>query len=181
MSATNFLAEIPAQLPSGNALIQLVNKPSVWPALGFSQAGLDSATYPSSGTPSTPTFGLTSFHVSSWSIDANFDTDRVIFTAPVACQLVKVIVNQTVIEATGASSTVLPRKVASGQAITTGVGLFAAALNLKTGVVANTPLTATLTSTPADLVFAAGDWLGLDFTNALTEYVGCADFFFNCI
>jgi hypothetical protein len=178
MAATNFQVELAANLPSGNALIQLVNKPSVFPPLGFSLAGLDSATYPSSGTPGAPTFGLGGIHVSSWSIDAAYDTDRVIFTAPAACQLVKVVVNQTVVEATSATTTLLPRKVASGQAIGTGVGLFAAALNLKTGVVANTPLTGVLTATAADLVFAAGDWLGLDFTNALTEYIGCADFFF---
>jgi len=181
MAATNFQVELPANLPSGNALIQLINKPSVFPPLGFSLAGLESASYPSSGTPAAATFGVGGLHVSSWSIDANFDTDRVIWTAPSPCQLVKVIVNQTVIEATSATTTLLPRKVASGQAITTGVGLFTAALNLKTGVVANTPLTAVLTATPADLVFAAGDWLGLDFTNALTEYIGCADFFFTFI
>jgi len=177
----NFQANLNAQLPSGNALITLINKPSVFPPLGFNQAGLDSATYPASGTPVTPTQALGFIHVSSWSIDATYDTDRVIWTAPAACQLVKVIVNQTVIENTGATSTLLPRKVASGQAIGTGVGLFAAALNLKTGVVAATPLTATLTATGADLVFAAGDWLGLDFTNALTEYIGCADFYFNLL
>ena len=181
MAATNFQVNVPAQLPSGNALITLVNKPAAFPPFGFSQAGLDSAAYPSSGTPAAPTFGLGFIYVSSWSIDANFDTDRVIWSAPAACQLVKAVVNQTVIEATGANSTVLPVKVASGQAIGTGVGLFAAALNLKTGVVANTPLTATLSATPANLILAAGDQVMLDFTNALTEYIGCIDFYFNLI
>lgn len=181
MAATNFLLELPSALPQGGNLVQLINKPAVFPPLGFSIKAQDSATYPSSGTPDAATFGLGGIHVSSWSIDAAYDTDRAIWVAPAACQIVKIVFMQTVIENTSATTTIAPVKVASGQAIGTGVALLAAALNLKTGVVANTPLTATLTATPANLVFAAGDWLGLDFTNALTEYIGLADFYVNFI
>jgi hypothetical protein len=64
-------------------------------------------------------------------------------------------------------------KVPSGTAIGGGSDLLSAAVNLKTGVTANTVLAPTLNSTVANLQFAAGNSLALDFTNGVTEYCGC--------
>jgi hypothetical protein len=109
-------------------------------------------------------------------IDATYDGDRFVWTAPWACEVTAVTFVQSVIESTSSTTTVMPKKVPSGTAISSGNSLLAAALNLKTGVTANTIQSPTLTSTGADLQLAAGDSLGLDFTNALTEYIGCCTF-----
>jgi hypothetical protein len=172
MAATNFQIEVPNTLPSGGQLIRLVNKPAVIPALGFTLASVDD-TYPSSGTPSTPTLGLGTLSVQSGVIDATYDGDRYIWTAPAPCVLVSIVINQSVIEATGATSTIQVRKVPSGTVIASGTALIATAVNAKTGVVADTPLTPALSAVAGALTFAAGDSLALDFTNALTEYIGC--------
>jgi hypothetical protein len=109
-------------------------------------------------------------------IDATYDQDRFVWTAPWACQVTGIKFQQSAIESTSSTTTVMPKKVASGTAVGSGTDLLAAALNLKTGVTANTNLDATLNATAGNLQLAAGDSLGLDFTNALTEYVGCCTF-----
>lgn len=169
MAATNFQADLGAALPSG-APIRLVGKPSVWPGLGFNVVGLDDTYSPS--TPVTPSNGLGALSIVSGIIDATYDQDRFIWTAPVACVVVSFILQQSAIEATSATTTLDVKKCPSGTAPSAGTTLLSAAVNLKTGVVANTPLTLTLTATTANLTMAAGDSLALDFTNAITEYVG---------
>jgi len=114
--------------------------------------------------------------IPSGQIDANHCTDRFMWTCPAGwtagCTVVGIAFCQSVVEATGASSTCMPRKVPSGTAIAAGSSLLAAALNLKTGVTANTICSCSLNATPANLVLAATDSIALDFTNALTEYIG---------
>jgi hypothetical protein len=111
--------------------------------------------------------------VQSAIIDATYDQDRFIWTAPWACTVTKIEFQQSAIENTSSTSTVMVNKVPSGTAPASGTNLLAAALNLKTGVTANTKAAPALHGTAANLVLAAGDSIGLDFTNALTEYVGC--------
>lgn len=113
------------------------------------------------------------YTVQSGIIDTTYDTDRFIWTAPFACIVVSVKAMQSAIEASGASTTLMIEKVPSGTAIGSGTDILAAAVNLKTGVTANTVETLTLHATAANYTLAAGDSLGLDFTNAITEYVGC--------
>ena len=106
-------------------------------------------------------------------IDITYDLDRYIFVADRRYRVTKIIVRATAIEVTGAATTLMLEKVPSGTAIGSGTDLMAAALNLKTEVTANTNATPTLHGTPANLIVAPGDAIGLDFTNALTEFVGC--------
>src|SRR5262245_42377828 len=178
MAATNFQVELAAAIPvSGQpvgAIIRLVNKPAVYPSLGFSIPTGEGDTYTSSGTPSTPALGLGSHSIVSGVIDATYDGDGFIWTAAAPCQVISIMFQQSVIEATGNSTTIDVKKVPSGAAsIAAGTTLLSAAINLKTGVVANTVLSAPLTATAASLVLAATDSLALDFTNAITEYIGC--------
>ena len=184
MAATNFQVELANVLPSGGALVRLVNKPSQIPALGFTIGSADD-TYPSSGTPTAPTLGLGTIGVVSGVIDATYDGDRYIWTAPAPCIVVAIYIQSSVIEATGATSTIQVRKCATGIALASGTGLLgtggATPVNLKTGVVADTPLLCTLNTTVASLTFAATDSIGLDFTNALTEYIGCVTVWMNFI
>jgi hypothetical protein len=110
--------------------------------------------------------------VSSGVIDATYDGDRFIFTADRAYQVTSVDFMQSVIEATSSTTTVMVKKVPSGTVIGSGSDVLAAALNLKTGVTANTKQSVALNATTGNLQLAAGDSLALDFTNALTEYIG---------
>jgi hypothetical protein len=182
MAATNFQVELPNTLPSGGAIIRLVNKPSVIPALGFTIGTADD-TYPSSGTPTTPTLGLGTLSIVSGVIDATYDGDRYIWSAGAPCVVVAIIFMQSVIEATGASSTINVRKCATGVALASGTSLLSGgtAINMKTGVVADTPFVAPLSATAGALTLLATDSIGLDFTNALTEYVGCITVYVNFI
>ena len=111
--------------------------------------------------------------VQSGIIDTTYDTDRFIWTAPFACIVTSVKAMQSAIEASSATTTLMVEKVASGTAISSGVDVLAAAANLKTGVTANTVGTLALNGTATNYTLAAGDSLALDFTNSITEYVGC--------
>jgi hypothetical protein len=74
------------------------------------------------------------------------------------------------LENTANDSTVMLKRTQSNEAPASGDDLLAAAVNLKTGLTANTPLVATLTATGALLVLAPGDGLALDFAGtAATE------------
>jgi hypothetical protein len=111
--------------------------------------------------------------VQSGIIDSTYDADRFIWTADAAYQVTKVEVIASAIENSSATTTLMVEKVPSGTAIGSGTDILAAALNLKTGVTANTKAAPALHATAANLQLAAGDSLALDFTNALTEFVGC--------
>lgn len=182
MAATNFQVELANTIPGGGQIVRLVNKPSVLPALGFTIGSVDD-TYPSSLTPATPTLGLGTISVQSGIIDATYDGDRFIWTAPAPCNVVAIYFQQSVIENTSGTTTVNVVKVANTAAIGTGTSLLSGgtAINLKTGVVANTVLNAPLSATAGALSLAALDSLALDFTNALTEYIGCITVWLNFI
>lgn len=111
--------------------------------------------------------------IQSGIVDATYDTDRFIWTAPWACTVTKVEGIASAIESSSATTTLMIEKVPSGTAIASGTDILAAALNLKTGVTANTKVAPALHATAANLALDAGDSLALDFTNALTEFVGC--------
>lgn len=170
----NYYVVIPGSgIPLGSESVILTNLPGSLPSVGLS-SGVDPQTFPGpGGVPAAPTNGIGNF-VTGALIDAtgNNQVDHLLITPGAACQVIKITFNQTVIENTSATTTLMPRKVASAQALASGKSLLTAALNLKTGVVANTPLSPALTATAADLIFAATDSLGLDFTNAITEYIG---------
>lgn len=121
-----------------------------------------------------PERSLERFAVQSGVIDATYDTDRYFFVARERVRVVSIEVVASAIEATGAATTVQVQKIVT----TDGIGnaaqknLLAAALNLKTGLVANNVLSPSLTATVADLVMDKGNSLALDFTNALAEFAG---------
>ena len=110
--------------------------------------------------------------VVSGAIDATYDLDRYIFVADRRYRVKKVVIRASAIESTGAATTLMIEKVASGTAIGAGTDVLAAVVNLKTGVTVDTNATLGLHTTAANLVLAPGDALGLDFTNTVTEFVG---------
>jgi len=111
--------------------------------------------------------------VPSGVINANNDADRFIWTADASYAVTKIVFQQSAIENTSANTTLMVSKVPNGTAISSGLPLLANSINLKTNLNANTILAASLSSTASNLQLAAGDSLALDFTNAITEYVGC--------
>lgn len=68
------------------------------------------------------------------------------------------------------SVTAIIRKAASGVAITAGTALHSGTIALKGTV--NTNQVLTLSTTKSDLLIAAGDAIGIDFTGVLTTAVG---------
>jgi hypothetical protein len=106
-------------------------------------------------------------------IDTNNDIDRFIWTADAAYKVTKIVFQQSTIENTSANTTLMVSKVPNGTVISSGLPLLANAVNLKTNLSANTILAASLSSTASNLQLATGDSLALDFTNSVTEYVGC--------
>ncbi|TAK33753.1 MAG: hypothetical protein EPO21_11775 [Chloroflexota bacterium] len=114
------------------------------------------------------------FAVSTGVIDATYDGDRYFFVASERVRVVAVEEINSAIENTSATTTVMVEKHVDAQAIghANEKSVLAAALNLKTGCTANTRQSLGLTATAADLVLEKGHALALNFTNALTEYVG---------
>jgi hypothetical protein len=106
-------------------------------------------------------------------INANNEADRFIWTADAAYTVTKIVFQQSAIENTSTNTTLMVSKVPNGTAISSGLPLLANSVNLKTNLSANTILAASLSSTASNLQLAAGDSLALDFTNTITEYVGC--------
>lgn len=99
-------------------------------------------------------------------------TDRAIFVAPVACQVVGV--RQVHSVAAGGASTLQLTKDTGTTAPGGGTDLLTN--NTNTGfdlnATANTVQTGTLTATTADLQLAAGDRLSLDFANTIQSTAG---------
>ena len=95
-----------------------------------------------------------------------------IWTAPRPC-IVRSIRSTVTVIGTGGACTVMPEKVPSGIAIGAGgtqKNLLQAGLDL-VGV-ANTSQVGTLSATPADLTFAAGDSLAFNWTGTATSATG---------
>lgn len=101
-------------------------------------------------------------------------TDRVIFVAPVACQVVAAVCSFAV--AAGGASTLQITKDTGTTAPGAGTDLLTN--NTNTGfdlnATANTVQTGTLTGTTASLQLAAGDRLSIDFANAIQSTAGLA-------
>ena len=130
--------------------------------------GVDIPILTSASATTSPVVGT----AASGIMDATYCVDRFLWTAPWACTVTAIYFQQSAVEASGSSTTVMPKKVPTATAVASGNALLAAAVNLKTGVVVNTTLAPALTATGADLALVAGDSIGLDFTNAITEYKG---------
>lgn len=122
----------------------------------------------------TATGGVTgqNFSVSYIGQTTEAATDRVIFVAPVACQVVAV--TQVHAVAAGGASKLQLTKDTSTDAPGAGTDLLTN--NTNTGfdlnATANTVQTGTLTATAANLQLAAGDRLALDFANTIQSTAG---------
>jgi len=130
-------------------------------------------TLSASVTADSNTVASLTFTIPSGAINAANGVDRYIWTSDGTYQITKIIFQQSAVESTGATTTLTIKKVPGGTAIGSGTDILASPVNLKTGLAANTPFTATLNSTAANVKLAAGDSLALDFTNTVTEYSGC--------
>lgn len=99
-------------------------------------------------------------------------TDRAIFVAPVACQVVSV--RQVHAVAAGGASKLQLTKDTGTDAPGAGNNLLTNNTNagFDLNATANTVQTGTLTATAADLVLAAGDRLSLDFADAIQSTAG---------
>jgi len=95
--------------------------------------------------------------------------DQTIYVANRAV-IVKGIRGRVDVAGTGGAATITIRKVPSGTAITSGTALHSGTYNI-VGTV-NTQQALTLSTTPSDLLLAAGDAIALDFTGTLTSAVG---------
>lgn len=100
--------------------------------------------------------------------------DQYIWVAPVKCRVISIKEVHSV--AGGASAAVRPRKI-TADVTAPGAAAGATVIELTTAnidltVTANTMQTPTLSATEADLIFAAGDRLALDFSGTLTALVG---------
>lgn len=71
----------------------------------------------------------------------------------------------------GASTTLSVKKAPSGTALASGTALHSGTMNLNAN--AATTQSLTLSTTSSDLIVEAGDSIGLDFSGALTNGVGC--------
>lgn len=104
-------------------------------------------------------------------IDANNDTDVNIFTATRACKVTKVSIIADVIEASGATTTVALTRGQGTEAPSAG-DVIVAAINVKTGLTADTVSECTVVTTGKINELAVGNRLALDWTNTATELVG---------
>jgi hypothetical protein len=97
--------------------------------------------------------------------------DQACFVADRPYAVVKVTEIHTTPESAG-TLTIIPKKATGTQAIASGTALTAAAIDMVTAT-AQTLITPTLSATPAALQLAAGNRLGLDFTDDVAgELVG---------
>lgn len=124
-----------------------------------------------SGTGNLP--ALVKFTVDSELLAAS--VDKHIWIAPVACKAVSVKEIHSV--AGGAAAAVRPRKILAASVSAPGAAAGANVKELTTAAcdlttTADTVVAATLSATPADYTFAAGDKLSLDFSGTLTGLVG---------
>lgn len=97
--------------------------------------------------------------------------DSVFFTASRAMRVEAIRGFVTVAGTDGGAVTATIRKVPSGTALASGTALHSGTFNLKGTAV--TQQTLTVSTTPADLLLAAGDSLAVDFTGVLTSATGC--------
>lgn len=101
--------------------------------------------------------------------------DKWVFVADRAYKVIAIKESHSVVG--GTSAAVSPRKVTDTSAPGAGAGatvkeLTTGAFDLTTGVAVNTSTSGTLSSTASDLILAAGDKIGLDFSGTLTGLVG---------
>jgi len=93
-----------------------------------------------------------------------------IWNAPEACKLAGVVERHKVLGTDGGAVTISVAKDPSATAPGAGTGLLTAALSLKT--TNNTNQSGTLSATPSDLTFAAGDGLSVVLAGTMTAVAG---------
>lgn len=96
--------------------------------------------------------------------------DRVAFVATRDYRVAAITGRVEVAGTDGGAVTAVVKKTPSGTAIASGTALHSGTFNLKGTAATNQALT--LSTTPADLVIAAGDAIGVDFTGTLTTATG---------
>jgi hypothetical protein len=96
--------------------------------------------------------------------------DKAFFVAGRAYKVLGIRARVDVAGTDAGAVTAVVRKVPSGTAVASGVALHTGTVNLKGS--ANTVQQMTLSATEADLLVAAGDSLGADFTGVLTAATG---------
>jgi len=95
--------------------------------------------------------------------------DCTVFTAD-RPYVIKAVRGRVDVAGTGGACTAVMRKVPSGTAITSGTALHTGSFNL-VGT-ANAQQALTLSTTPSDLLMAAGDSIAFDLTGTATSAVG---------
>lgn len=101
--------------------------------------------------------------------DPGSDADMTVFVANRRYIVDSIVARPDVVD--GAATTATVKKAASGTAIGSGTALHSGSINLNTGAATNQTLT--LSTTPTDLIVDAGQAIGIDFSGALTNGVGC--------
>jgi hypothetical protein len=96
--------------------------------------------------------------------------DKVAFVANRSYVVAGIRARPEVAGTDGSAVTAAIKKAASGTAIASGTALHSGSINLKGTAATNQTLT--LSTTPSDLVIAAGDSIGIDFTGTLTSATG---------
>ncbi|MES2958462.1 MAG: hypothetical protein V4792_09750 [Pseudomonadota bacterium] len=96
--------------------------------------------------------------------------DKTSFVASRSYVVKSIIGRPTVIGSDGSAVTAIVKQAPSGTAITSGTALHSSTYNLKG--TANTNQALTLSTTPTDLLIAAGSCIGVDFTGTLTAATG---------
>lgn len=121
-------------------------------------------------TNNRPTVAGTTFCVSYYFTGTPAATDTCIFVAPRACRLVSATEVHSV--AAGGASALQVVKDTSTSAPGAGTDLLQST-GFDLNGTANTPQTGSLSTTAADLNFAAGDRASLDFANTIQSTAGC--------
>lgn len=101
--------------------------------------------------------------------DPGSDADMTIFVANRRYIVDSIVARPDVVD--GAATTATIKKAASATAIGSGTALHTGSINLNTGAATNQSLT--LSTTASDLVIDSGTAIGIDFSAALTNGVGC--------
>lgn len=115
----------------------------------------------------TPKYATTSY---VWNA-VNLALSTCFFNAMMPCQVVNLGWRVDVAGLNIGSVSAVLRKVASGQAISSGVILHSGVIDLKSGASGSGILM--LSATPSDLILAVGDSLGFHLTGLPTAAQGC--------
>ncbi len=135
--------------------------------------GLSTTRFVNIGTRASSLFvteGLSGAYAVSFNYGEATAIDDPFFVASRALQVQSIIVRPLVVGSDASGVTAEIRKAASGVAIASGTVLHTGSANLRVG--ANTNQTLALSATPATILLAAGDAIGMDVTGTTTAARG---------